>query len=244
MTATGSTKASLDAKLPEAGGISPSIAADMWRNLGSEHVAIVVFEVAQRTEPAAMHDADPSLKLKVLDIELARDDDEAETLRTMLRGLYRLRTKADTLDEANTDAADTITSARGTLSAILIEQAEAQGWTVTMTAHGPIIDVPNQGEVDVHYYVRRVAELVIGKQAATLATICRKLHISAEVATAALDVLAAHGVVSEADELHNRDVLVPADDLPRVLAALDVDVTDDEDIEADVDELELEPADA
>lgn len=223
MTASGSTKASLEGKLPESGGITPAIAADMWRRLGSEHVAVVVFEVAQRTEPAPYHDADPSLKLKVVDIELARDDDEAEYLRTILRGIYRLRTKADTLDDENDDAADTIASARGSLSAALIEAAEAQGWTVTMTAHGPIIDIPNEGKYDTAYYARRAAEIVIRDQAANLAALTRKLHVPAAVAHAALDVLAAHGVVSEADELRNRDVLVPVEQLPGVLAKLAAD---------------------
>jgi hypothetical protein len=101
MTATGETKASLESKLPKTGGITPELAAVMWENLGGTYPAIVALEVSERTEPADDEDKDPSVKLRVLSVELPRDNDEAEWLRELQRAWYRRRTKQNTLEDGS-----------------------------------------------------------------------------------------------------------------------------------------------
>ena len=119
MTAKGITKASLESALPETGGITPALASTMWHNLAGEYPAIVILEVSQRTEPADPLDTDPALKLRVLNIELPRDNDEAEWLRELQRAWYRRRTKHDTLEAGTFTAEDDAATAR-----VMLERAD------------------------------------------------------------------------------------------------------------------------
>jgi hypothetical protein len=235
----------LDSKLPKSGGVTPSIASAMWERLGSEYVGIVVFKVGQRTEPAHDSDAEQSCKLEVRDIELARTEDEGEYLRTILRALYRLRTGSDKLDEAGSEAEDDLASARGSLAGILAGEAEARGWTVTMTSQGPIIDLPGVDGADTANaaeYVKRAVRVVVENEHASLASVCRQLRVSAETATAILEILERRGVVGPADELHNREVLITIGDLPALIAELEdedrarLDAAGDEVVDAEIDD--------
>lgn len=247
MTAS-ATKATLESKLPKGGGITPSLASVMLENLGSEHVGICVFEVASRTEKAPDADAEPSVKLRVLDIELARDNDEAEYLRTILRGLYRLRTNAGTLDENADNDEEIVGSAEATLGGLLAAAAEANGWIVTETTHGPLIDIPGTDVRDAGEYLARAVNIVVDAGVAALATVTRKLRVSAELATTILNVLQERGVVGEPDELHNRPVLINRDQVDAILAELkepqpddEVEIEDDDDEDED-DDVTLENA--
>ena len=99
MTATGTVKASLESKVPDGSGVNGKLRREMWANLGKEYVAIAVFEVSQRVEPSVNSDADPAVKLRMLDCEIAADDEDANNLRELMQAWYRHRTRGGTIDE-------------------------------------------------------------------------------------------------------------------------------------------------
>lgn len=69
-------------------GVTPELAAEMWKKLGSRHIAIVELNVAERSEDVG--DA-KGVKLEVTTIEPATDTEAAEHLREMQRALYLAR---------------------------------------------------------------------------------------------------------------------------------------------------------
>lgn len=224
-------KASLSPKLPKVSAITPEVAEWMWYHLAEEHVGIVVFTPHRHAE--GINDDDSTVKLQILDLELARTPEEAETLRTFLRGIYRLRTGADTLDGESTEPGDQIETARTSLAVALIDQANALGWKVTLTENGPVIDAPGF-EGDARDYVKRAATMVAEAEGARLASITRRLKVSATLATQILDVLTARGILGEADELNSRPLLITGEALTAALTELDVEmVPEDDDAIAD-----------
>lgn len=69
-------------------GITPELADSMWNRLGSHHIAVVGFRVAERTEG---EDDSHAVKLEISYLEPSDDDDTAEYLRELQRALYRKR---------------------------------------------------------------------------------------------------------------------------------------------------------
>jgi hypothetical protein len=79
-------------------------ALDMFRQRKGRWMAVVELAHAERTEPGPDEDKFPSVKVRIVGIEVAPDDFSDERLRELQRGLYRLRTKGGTLDaELDTD---------------------------------------------------------------------------------------------------------------------------------------------
>lgn len=74
-------------------------AGRMWQNLGGHYMAIVEMQVAERTEPADEDDTQPSAKLRITSLELARGAHDDEQLRQALLARYKARTAIGTLDE-------------------------------------------------------------------------------------------------------------------------------------------------
>jgi hypothetical protein len=68
------------------------------------------------------------------------------------------------------------------------------------------------------------------------------VRVSAETATAILEILERRGVVGPADELHNREVLITIGDLPALIAELEdedrarLDAAGDEVVDAEIDD--------
>lgn len=69
-------------------GITPGLAHKMYDKLGSKHIAIVEFKVAERTEG---DDDSHAVKLEIRAVEPADDRDTDEYLRELQRALYRKR---------------------------------------------------------------------------------------------------------------------------------------------------------
>lgn len=73
-------------------------AADMFRQRKGRWMAVVELAHVERVEPGPDEDKFPSVKLRIVAIEVAADEFTDERLRELQRGLYRLRTKGGTLD--------------------------------------------------------------------------------------------------------------------------------------------------
>ncbi|MFF5842161.1 hypothetical protein ACFY74_11910 [Streptomyces massasporeus] len=71
---------------------------EMFRQRKGRWMAVVELAHAERTEPGPDEDKFPSVKVRIVGIEVAPDDFSDERLRELQRGLYRLRTKGGTLD--------------------------------------------------------------------------------------------------------------------------------------------------
>jgi hypothetical protein len=78
--------------------IPDGVAGSMWRNLGGRYMALVELHVAQRTQPAHGETGEPVAQLRVTALELARSNDDDETLRQALQARYKVRTTVGTLD--------------------------------------------------------------------------------------------------------------------------------------------------
>ncbi|MEV7793377.1 hypothetical protein AB0O68_15500 [Streptomyces sp. NPDC087512] len=73
-------------------------ALEMFRQRKGRWMAVVELAHAERVEPGPDEDKFPSVKIRIVGIEVAPDDFSDERLRELQRGLYRLRTKGGTLD--------------------------------------------------------------------------------------------------------------------------------------------------
>lgn len=71
---------------------------DMFRQRKGRWMAVVELAHVERIEPGPDEDKFPSVKLRIVAIEVAGDAYTDERLRELQRGLYRLRTKGGTLD--------------------------------------------------------------------------------------------------------------------------------------------------
>ncbi|MFD6415964.1 hypothetical protein [Streptomyces sp. NPDC060194] len=74
--------------------------ADMFRQRKGRWMAVVELAHVERNEPGPDEDKDPSVKVRIVAIEVAGDEFTDERLRELQRQLYVTRTKAGTLDEA------------------------------------------------------------------------------------------------------------------------------------------------
>lgn len=74
-------------------------AGRMWHNLGGHYMAIVELQVGERTEPADEEDTQPSAKLRITQLELARGSMDDEQMRRALLTRFKARTAIGTLDE-------------------------------------------------------------------------------------------------------------------------------------------------
>jgi hypothetical protein len=75
-------------------------ADEMFKHRAGHWMAIVELSHVERTEPGPEEEKSPTVKLRVVQIEVAGDHDADERLRGALQQLYRTRTSAGTLDEA------------------------------------------------------------------------------------------------------------------------------------------------
>lgn len=116
MTATGTVKATVEAALPEEGGVTPRIRREMYARNGSEWVALVVFQVNSITVPADEAEKDPAIRLKVLDIELATAPGDDNWARELAAAWHRRRTADGTLEEGQQTADDAAATARAILT--------------------------------------------------------------------------------------------------------------------------------
>lgn len=73
-------------------------APEMFQQRKGRWMAVVELAHVERVEPGPDEDKFPSVKLRIVSIEVAADDYTDERLRELERGLYRLRTKGGTLD--------------------------------------------------------------------------------------------------------------------------------------------------
>jgi hypothetical protein len=71
---------------------------DMFKQRQGRWMAVVELAHVERTEPGPDEDKFPSVKVRIVAIEVAADEYSDERLRELQRGLYRLRTKGGTLD--------------------------------------------------------------------------------------------------------------------------------------------------
>ncbi|APY88210.1 hypothetical protein DCW30_05675 [Streptomyces alfalfae] len=71
---------------------------DMFTQRKGRWMAVVELAHVERVEPGPDEDKFPSVKVRIVAIEVADNDFADERLRELQRGLYRLRTKGGTLD--------------------------------------------------------------------------------------------------------------------------------------------------
>jgi hypothetical protein len=95
----------MNAALPK-NAVPDTDAGRMWDNLGGHYMAIVELQVGERTEPADEDDTQPSAKLRITRLELARGPHDDEQLRKALAARHRARTAIGTLDEDQLDHGD------------------------------------------------------------------------------------------------------------------------------------------
>lgn len=95
------TKVKLDSKLgaPASAAIE-LVAQAIYNRPGARMVAIVELAHTERTQPAPEEDTDPSVKLTIKHLELAREGKHDEWVRKAMRALYLQRTAQGKLDEA------------------------------------------------------------------------------------------------------------------------------------------------
>lgn len=80
-----------------AAGLEPYIST-LYANPGKRVIGVVELRHAERTQPAPDEDKEPSVKLRITHLELARPEQE-EALRQAQRALFLHRTASGTLDE-------------------------------------------------------------------------------------------------------------------------------------------------
>jgi hypothetical protein len=73
-------------------------APEMFKQRKGRWMAVVEFAHAERVEPGPDEDKFPSVKIRIVSVEVAPDDYADERLRELQRGLYRQRTKSGTFD--------------------------------------------------------------------------------------------------------------------------------------------------
>jgi len=83
-------------------------ADDMFKQRKGRWIAVVELAHVERVEPGPDEDKEPTVKLRVVGIEVAADEFTDERLRQAQRSMYRARTQAGTLDEAAGYRADDI----------------------------------------------------------------------------------------------------------------------------------------
>jgi len=89
VTDTATAKIASVNKPENIGGLSQELAARLWDQLGSTHLAIVELKVADHTEDA---DGDKGIKLQITHLEPVNGHpDVADHLRELQRALYRTR---------------------------------------------------------------------------------------------------------------------------------------------------------
>jgi hypothetical protein len=93
------TTAKIESKLSAAAasGLEPWVQL-LYAVPGKRVIGVVELRHVERTQVAPEADADPSVKLRVTHLEIARDEQE-ETLRQALQALFLHRTAHGTLDE-------------------------------------------------------------------------------------------------------------------------------------------------
>ncbi|MFB7671647.1 hypothetical protein ACFC26_09540 [Kitasatospora purpeofusca] len=80
----------------------------MFKARAGRWMAVIELAHAERTEPGPEEDKDPSVKVRVVSIEVAADEFTDERLRQAQQEMYRHRTARGTLDEVDTYRADSI----------------------------------------------------------------------------------------------------------------------------------------
>lgn len=70
----------------------------MFNQRKGRWMAVVELAHVERTEPGPDEEKNPSVKVRIVGIEVAGDDFSDERLRELQRGLFRLRTAGGTLD--------------------------------------------------------------------------------------------------------------------------------------------------
>jgi hypothetical protein len=93
------TDIKFDSKVLE--GVAESLeehADTMFRQRKGRWMAVVELAHTERIEPGPDEDKNPSVKLRIVAIEVADNDFSDERLRELQRGLYRQRTSGGTLD--------------------------------------------------------------------------------------------------------------------------------------------------
>lgn len=84
--------------LEDVKGALADYAIDMFRQRKGRWMAVVELAHVERVEPGPDEDKFPSVKVRIVAIEVAADEFTDERLRELQRGMYRLRTKGGTLD--------------------------------------------------------------------------------------------------------------------------------------------------
>ncbi|MFE6866042.1 hypothetical protein ACFVFS_05760 [Kitasatospora sp. NPDC057692] len=80
----------------------------MFKSRAGRWMAVIELAHAERTEPGPDEEKDPSVKVRVVGIEVAADEFTDERLRVVQQDMYRRRTASGTLDEVGTYRADDI----------------------------------------------------------------------------------------------------------------------------------------
>lgn len=80
-------------------------ATEMFKQRQGRWMAVVEFGHAERTEPGPDEDKNPTVKIRVVDIEVAADEITRGRLRSLQRDMYDRRTSGGTLFEQNEDVA-------------------------------------------------------------------------------------------------------------------------------------------
>ncbi|MCB5168040.1 hypothetical protein LG634_24835 [Streptomyces bambusae] len=90
----------LDSKvLTDVGEALEPYAADMFKLRTGRWLGVVEFVHAERTQPGPEEDKNPSVKIRVADLEIAPDAIFENELRQIMRDLHQRRTAEGTLDE-------------------------------------------------------------------------------------------------------------------------------------------------
>ncbi|MEU9000498.1 hypothetical protein [Streptomyces sp. NPDC048551] len=74
-------------------------AADMFKQRSGRWVAVVEFSHSERTQPGPEEDKNPSVKIRITDLEIAPSAAFENEIRQLLRDLHQRRTSDGTLDE-------------------------------------------------------------------------------------------------------------------------------------------------
>lgn len=92
-------------------------ADQMFKQRAGRWMAVVELAHTERTEPGPEEDKDPSVKLRIVGIEVAGGAVAEERLREAQQSLYQHRTSGGTLDEAAGDyrAGDILRNGSGLL---------------------------------------------------------------------------------------------------------------------------------
>ncbi|MEU4947677.1 hypothetical protein [Streptomyces lavendulae] len=74
-------------------------ASEMFKQRKGRWVAVVEFTHVERTEPGPDEEKDPSVKVRITDLEIAAGAYYEDEVRKLMRTLYLRRTAEGTLDE-------------------------------------------------------------------------------------------------------------------------------------------------